>query len=197
MNVVYLIRHSWTNENKIHLIQGRQDYKLCEEGISFAYEKAKEYKEKGLEFDYIYSSPLSRALDTAKIFKEVFNFPKDIIIDQGLIEREFGEAEKTIIDDKVYERIMNNEIKGMETNEELEERVYNAINNIVSKYDNKRILIVTHSHTIKGMLCYLDERIRMESYLRNVTITTLKYSDNKYEIIDYNKYADEGDKWKI
>ena len=32
MNVVYLIRHSWTNENKIHLIQGRSDYKLCEEG---------------------------------------------------------------------------------------------------------------------------------------------------------------------
>ena len=197
MNVVYLIRHSWTNENKIHLIQGRSDYKLCEDGITFAYEKAKEYKEKGLEFDYIYSSPLSRAKDTASIFKEVFNFKKDIIIDNGLIEREFGVAEKTIIDDKVYERIMNNEIEGMETNEELEARVYKTISNIVKKYDNKRILIVTHSHTIKGMLCALDPKIRMESYLRNVSISTLKYDNNKFEIIDYNKYADEGDKWKI
>lgn len=197
MNVVYLIRHSWTNENKIHLIQGRSDYKLCEEGITFAYEKAKEYKDKGLEFDYIYSSPLSRAKDTASIFKEVFNFKKDIIIDDGLIEREFGVAEKTIIDDKVYERIMNNEIEGMETNEELEARVYKTISNIVKKYDNKRILIVTHSHTIKGMLCALDPKIKMESYLRNVSISTLKYDNNKFEIIDYNKYADEGDKWKI
>ena len=197
MNVVYLIRHSWTNENKIHLIQGRSDYKLCEDGITFAYEKAKEYKEKGLEFDYIYSSPLSRAKDTASIFKEVFNFKKDIIIDDGLIEREFGVAEKTIIDDHVYERIMNNEIEGMETNEELEARVYKTISNIVKKYDNKRILIVTHSHTIKGMLCALDPKIRMESYLRNVSISTLKYDNNKFEIIDYNKYADEGDKWKI
>ena len=197
MNVVYLVRHSWTNENKIHLIQGRSDYKLCEYGITFAYEKAKEYKDKGLEFDYIYSSPLSRAKDTASIFKEVFNFKKDIIIDNGLIEREFGVAEKTIIDDKVYERIMNNEIEGMETNEELEARVYKTISNIVKKYENKRILIVTHSHTIKGMLCALDPKIRMESYLRNVSISTLKYDNNKFEIIDYNKYADEGDKWKI
>ena len=49
----------------LQVLQGRSDYPLNENGIAQAREAAK--KLNGIAFDAVYSSPLIRALQTAKI----------------------------------------------------------------------------------------------------------------------------------
>lgn len=62
---LYVVRHGETDWNKNFLMQGNTNTDLNETGIS----QAKEIREKlkDIDFDVCYSSPLSRAYNTAKI----------------------------------------------------------------------------------------------------------------------------------
>ncbi len=63
--MIYIIRHGQTELNSKRVLQGRSDYPLNEIGIQQAKEAAE--KLQGITFDTVYSSPLIRALQTAKI----------------------------------------------------------------------------------------------------------------------------------
>lgn len=82
----YFFRHGQTDYNIEKRSQGWLDTKLNEKGIAQAHELAK--KLSNIKFDCIYSSPLSRALTTAKIVSENTNVR--IITDDGLKERNMG-----------------------------------------------------------------------------------------------------------
>lgn len=87
--MLYIIRHGKTDWNAQLKLQGRTDIPLNDEGLEMA-EKAREDVSK-IHFDLCYSSPLSRAYDTAKIILEGTDTP--IIKDDRLIELGFGEYE--------------------------------------------------------------------------------------------------------
>ena len=91
---LWLTRHGQTNLNKAHLMQGRTDEPLNENGIA----QARQMREiltshkPGLQFDAVYASPLCRAVKTASILADV---PESrIITDDRLIEADFGIYEK-------------------------------------------------------------------------------------------------------
>ena len=83
--ILYLVRHGETVTNKSGLIQGQRDVELSDKGI----EDAKELKDliKSLDIDVVISSPLKRAIDTAKIITDN-KYP--INIDDRIIERDWG-----------------------------------------------------------------------------------------------------------
>ena len=92
--ILWLTRHGQTNLNKAHLMQGRTDEPLNENGIA----QAQQMREilishnPGLQFDAVYASPLCRAVKTASILADV---PENRIIkDKRLIEADFGIYEK-------------------------------------------------------------------------------------------------------
>ena len=62
--MIYVVRHGQTDWNLEGRFQGRIDIPLNEKGKS----QAKKTKEKleGIKFDKVFSSPLKRALETAK-----------------------------------------------------------------------------------------------------------------------------------
>ena len=62
---LYIVRHGETVWNKQWRLQGSTDIKLSENGIDMA--KKTGYGMKNIDFKVAYSSPLSRAYDTAKI----------------------------------------------------------------------------------------------------------------------------------
>ena len=66
--MIYVVRHGQTDWNLEGRFQGRIDIPLNEKGKS----QAKKTKEKleGIKFDKVFSSPLKRALETAKIITE-------------------------------------------------------------------------------------------------------------------------------
>lgn len=63
--VIVIIRHGKTQHNKLGLFTGWEDAPLADEGIEEAKEAGKLLKMHGFEFDVVYTSWLSRALETA------------------------------------------------------------------------------------------------------------------------------------
>ncbi|AKP67955.1 histidine phosphatase family protein [Companilactobacillus ginsenosidimutans] len=84
---LYVIRHGETDTNKEVRINGRStDMPLNETGIKQAHELAEEIDIS--KFDYIYTSPMKRALQTAKILNQ--GVDDELIQDERLYEADYG-----------------------------------------------------------------------------------------------------------
>ena len=87
--VIYLLRHGMTPWNYEYKIQGATDIPLHEVGIKMAEETAEAFRGEGVTFDKVYSSPLIRAVQSARIVSG----REDIITDERLRELSFGVLE--------------------------------------------------------------------------------------------------------
>jgi broad specificity phosphatase PhoE len=86
---IYLARHGQDQDNAAGLLNGRRNTPLTPKGLQQAEELAK--KVAGLQIDYIYTSPLIRAVQTGHACWKELGLPGDrLIIHQDLIERDFG-----------------------------------------------------------------------------------------------------------
>lgn len=104
----------------------------------------------------IYSSPFSRAKRTAEIAKEVLCVDSDIIFDDRLRERWFGDWEKT--DNSAYEKIWEvdkinpeHKEKNVESAKEVLERTMDLVKELEGKYNGKNILLVSHGDALQIM----------------------------------------------
>jgi len=92
MKRLYFVRHGETHMNVSGHYSGTTETKLTPKGRAQA--KAAGKLAKNLGIDYIVSSPLSRAYNTAKIIAKEIGYPIDQIHTNALfIERHFGEME--------------------------------------------------------------------------------------------------------
>ncbi|WP_088067753.1 histidine phosphatase family protein [Gottfriedia luciferensis] len=183
MTEICLVRHGQTDWNFNNIIQGREDIPLNDIGKQQAKDSAKFLSEK--EWDSIITSPLGRAKETAKAIAE-FTKMDAIIEDERFLEREFGEASGKSVSE-FHERIYNNDVVGMETNENLMDRAFSALKDIAEKNDGKRIVIVAHSHTIKAILYAIDpEKVNFRTTLKNACANFIEFKDGKWNIIDFN-----------
>ena len=80
---IYLIRHA-TAEPTTHLKKDSVR-ELTDEGIKLLQESCAIWKNYVNGFDFILSSPLKRALQTAELVAENFNYKNDIIKDSALL----------------------------------------------------------------------------------------------------------------
>ena len=83
------MRHGQNLDNLNGILNGHRDEPLTEKGFAQAREIAERIKDEQLMFDAVYSSPLSRAFDTAKIVREIIDTPAPQK-EKLLIERDFG-----------------------------------------------------------------------------------------------------------
>ena len=185
--MIYLLRHAQTLNNLNRIIQGRIDFPLSESGKEYIKVVGSKFKKKGYKVDLIYSSPLKRAYESALIMKDSIGYLKDIIIYDNLIEREFGEAEGLTLSKEIYDRILNDDFKGMEKCEEVIKRGYNVVLDIARQNKDKNILIVCHSHVIKGVLIGIDRTYKFSDTLENCSLTILDYVDDSLNIVEANK----------
>ena len=91
--VLYVVRHGETLKNKYGLIQGQTECDLSENGRKKALELIPIVDK--LNIDVVISSPLKRAIDTARIITRD-KYP--INIDDRIIERNWGLCEGASID---------------------------------------------------------------------------------------------------
>lgn len=181
---IYLIRHGQTKWNEEHKIQGRIDIPLNDRGIEQVTTTGHRLKEANLNFDVYLSSPLMRAKTSCEIIRNINgDNDKPIIIHQDLIEREFGEADGLTITDEVYDNILKNNYQGMESSSAINIRSTTELSNLVREFPGKCILVVTHSHFIKGIFTVLDKKITFKSLLYNGGICKITFDDDK--IIEY------------
>ena len=82
--IIYLIRHGQTEFNDKNIFRGHLDIPLNSYGNSQAESIGKILKV--INFDVIYSSPLTRAKKTAEIINEYQNKNVNIVVENGFID---------------------------------------------------------------------------------------------------------------
>lgn len=165
-----MVRHGETDKNVLGLIQGNSESELTQRGI----EEAKKIKDlvSSLDIDVVVSSPLKRALDTAHIITD-----KNVIIDDRLIERNYGLSEGKKPDEdftkKYWDFKLNTDINGVETVKHLLLRVSEFIEDMRNKYPDKKILVVSHSGILRA-LHYVLNGIPEDGDLLKIEIPNLR-----------------------
>ena len=175
---LYVVRHGQTDQNLLGLVQGDTESDLTEKGI----EEAKALRElvASLNIDVVVSSPLRRALDTAKI---ITDNKYDIIIDKRLIERDFGLSEGKPVDEeltiKYWDFKLNTDINGVEKVQDLMFRITEFIEDMRNKYNDKKVLVVAHSAILRA-IHYAINGIPEDGDLLKIEIPNLRIVE--YEI---------------
>ena len=154
--MIYIIRHGQTELNNAHVLQGRSDYPLNENGIAQARKAGQWLMNQGIAFSYVYSSPLKRAIQTAELLAP----EKPVVIDDRLIEMDYGPYEGMDLENPTpeittfFSDFVNNPApEGMEPLFRVVQRTGAFLENIKELSGN--ILISTHAIAMKGALEYL------------------------------------------
>ena len=186
-NTIYIVRHGQTEWNLLGKTQGHGNSDLTPKGIEQAELLADSMTK--YPIDYIYSSDLGRAYQTAEIIGNKLNI--EVEKTEALREMNFGTWEGRIIKDIIEEdpelyKMWRNEphlakIPQGETLSQIKERTDDFIKEINEKYDGKHIVLVTHSLCARIMLLsFLDSDVK-NIYRINQANTAL----NIIELRDY------------
>ncbi len=177
--MIYIVRHGKTDKNKANVLQGRSDLPLNDEGVQEAEDAAK--KLGGIKFSRVYSSPLRRAVETAKILAPDL----EPTLDERLIEMDYGPYEGADLTNpspellSFFADIVNNpEPPGMESLKSVVSRLGEFIEDI--RHLPGDILISTHAIAMKGALEYLTPGSNgsyWSKYIGNCAIY-VAYNDN-------------------
>lgn len=145
-----VVRHGETIRNIVGLVQGDTESMLSEKGK----EQANQVKEmlKKQTFDIVFSSPLSRAYQTAEI---IIQNKVPILIDERLNERDYGDFEGHTREEFDYINYWNFDYNLKENNGESVQhlcmRIDDFLREIKEKYKDKKVLVVTHSGVARAI----------------------------------------------
>ncbi|MEX2404984.1 MAG: histidine phosphatase family protein [Candidatus Paceibacterota bacterium] len=152
---IIAVRHGETIHNKKRRVMGsRIDSPLTEEGRREAEEQVERIRKE--EPTALYSSPLTRALQTAEILSKALDLP--ITIRDGLKERDVGSLSGATYTEMAKKAGLKNpeEIPydftpfGGESSEEVAQRVTKFLNYVHEKHSaDPAILVITHAHIIR------------------------------------------------
>ncbi|MGM9834778.1 MAG: histidine phosphatase family protein [Bacilli bacterium] len=173
MQKIYMVRHGKTDWNELGIIQGLTDTDLNQNGINEIKELSKELPID--EIDVVLCSPLKRARQTAELLVQG---KKEIIIDELLTERCFGDLEGTkfILEDFAHyqDYKLNDDSKNVESIKDCMKRAEKFLEKIKQNYPDKTILVVSHGGFIKYLhFCIIgyDENTDFLSFFaKNSTI---------------------------
>lgn len=145
-------------------------------------------------FDGLYSSPLSRAFETAEIIRRETGFPDAVVPVEGLSERHGGTLEgRTWAEQeernpelaKKFLAIPEEErwaLVGAETEEQVMERFERAISSIRARHPNgSRLVIVSHGGVMRAFLRGLfgPEALPGMQRASNASITRISWSSGE------------------
>lgn len=172
---IVLIRHGITNWNAERRAQGQNDIPLNDIGREQAHALANRLKSE--QWDMIFSSDLSRAKETADILGTALDL--EVHPDTRLREMHKGETEGTTLEERINRwGIQWDQLPlGIENDVSITNRGVSFMTEIITKFSNKRILVVSHGaligQTIKGLIPTTDVNV----FIHNTSMTTLKYTD--------------------
>jgi broad specificity phosphatase PhoE len=149
VTTILLARHGETDWNRQLRIQGHADQPLNELGREQARELARSLGD--VPLSAVYSSDLSRAVETAEIVAREHELP--VRIDAGLREIDVGSWEG-LTRDEVLERFPDHQRPDGETREVHRERVVAALTRIARAHPGEQVLVVTHGGSMRAAWVY-------------------------------------------
>ena len=186
---VFFIRHGQTDWNLLRKMQGRDEIPLNETGILQAEDASlgisKALLETGFHFDYVITSPLSRALQTGEIIANKIGCP--CISDERVIERDFGVLSGCEYSPKCKAISEDVTVEGLEPISQVLERVNSFIKDKVEI--GKRILVVSHGSVTKIFALQAEKSpsvTNLNELLKNCHMLVYSYDGEKIRMEGYN-----------
>lgn len=139
--MIYVIRHGQTDLNKERKMQGRMGLPLNENGIGQA--KALRERLQNIKFDFVFSSPQVRAVQTAEIVSGI-----NAAIDDRLDVFDLGEADRLRINEvKMDGHLPDSSVyKGIENPDEFVKRVFSFMNELENQHGINKLNILIAGH---------------------------------------------------
>jgi len=159
MGEVLLVRHGETEWNCEEVFRGRRDVGLNDRGR----EQARMIAEAmwGYRVAGVYSSPLSRAVETAKPVADALGI--EVMVDDRLTDMSFGEWEgrpRTEVEEaspELYRSWLENprefRAPGGESVGDVVARAWPAMNEVAVRHGDGVVVIVSHRVVCKALLC--------------------------------------------
>jgi len=206
LSLLIFLRHAQATNNAERILAGRTgDAPLTKIGIIQAERIAKFLHP--LKVSTIFTSPIERAMHTARVVAEELNL--EYKVDERLTELEMGSF-SGIGYDEIFKRYGNIFLKfyqedsiikenGIETFSDVKKRVLDIVNHCSQKYNGENILLVTHMDPIKAMVSTIMDLNPESLYgliIRNASLTIIKQEDGKFSIsainsMDADRYEHE------
>ena len=199
--MIIFLRHGQAENNTKRILAGRTEgVPLTNTGVEQAERIAKYLKH--MDISAIYSSPIERASNTAKIVADYNSLNYEL--DDRLIEIEMGKFTRMNYDDmfakygnvflKFYENDPIIAKCEVETFAEVQKRVIDMVEYIVKKHKNQNVVLVTHMDPIKSMISTimdLKPKTLFELIIANASLTIAKEQDEKFSLSAINAMSAE------
>lgn len=220
--MIYIVRHGQTERNNAFVLQGRSNDPLNERGVQQARELGEWFAEQGITFERVFSSPLIRTVQTAKLAAPGVEVETDI----RLIEMDYGPYEGADLKEPAPELItffsdfVNNPApEGMEPLSEVVRRTGEFIEEVAALSGGSmpgstaedaadvssrsvaeagshgNIMVSTHAIAMKGILEYLTPDSQggyWSKYLGNCAVYIVDDTDGHLGVPYEVRRNDEG-----
>jgi probable phosphoglycerate mutase len=195
--LIVFVRHGEADNNVKRLLVGRHiESNLTECGIQQAKDTGQHLKK--LRIDRVCVSPVTRAIETAKIICQINQLGYQV--DERLYEIELGDLVGMNYDE-VIEKHGNLFLKfysgddpildsfGIESFFAVKKRIQNLLDESMKNYPDKNLLFVTHLDPIKAavsIMLGLPPESLYGWHIRNASMTILKHENNTLSLSGVN-----------
>ena len=196
MGRFYLVRHGETEWNAKHRLCGRSDVPLSEAGCDQAQRLASRLK--SIAFEALYSSPLRRALQTARPIAGVVGLAP--IIDERLLELDYGAWEGVTlgeipkIDPETF-RAWELDPGQMappagESGLEAQQRVVSFLDFLAAKHPTGHVVVVFHKTVCRLAICHVlgipAAEYRRRLVMGNAALNIIQHQEGGWQLVTYN-----------
>lgn len=194
-NIIFL-RHGQAKNNVEKILAGRTSgVPLTDEGISQAEYAAGLLAR--MDISAIYSSPIQRAEDTARIVGDATSV--DVTVDDRLTELDMGKFTGMGYDEiykthgNVFLKFYNEELEiahnGVETFVQVKKRVTEVVDYATKKHPDQNVVLVTHMDPIKAMLSIAlnisSDRL-LEMIIANGSLNVFREDNGRFLVLGLN-----------
>ncbi len=193
MTTVLLVRHGQSDSNGSGTLTGQIDSPLTEIGYKQA-EAVSNFIFDNYSVDAIYSSDLSRAVDTIKPLSELTGLK--IFQDKRLREMDCGDWQgeyfKVLVGNELYlkwrDYDLSIKIPNGESFLDVKKRAYTALKEIADNNQNKTVVVTTHGGVVRMLTAQIlnvpiEEWKEKLNYVANASTTVIEYENGKFNIV--------------
>ena len=186
--MIYIVRHGQTELNQRSVLQGRSNHQLTDLGREQASAVGDAFRDAGIVFDKVYTSPLDRAIETAKLVAG--DVPTEC--EDALIEMDYGPYEGTDLHnlppevEEFFQDFTNHPAPdGMEQLSSVVARAGELLERLKEEAANRDILLSTHAIAMKGLLEYLTPESNgayWSKFIGNCAVYVTELNDGTYSV---------------
>ncbi|MEE3374631.1 MAG: histidine phosphatase family protein [Acutalibacteraceae bacterium] len=186
--MIYIVRHGQTEQNLKKKLQGRSNHPLTDLGREQASAVGDAFRDAGIVFDKVYTSPLDRAVETAKLVAG--DVPTEC--EDALIEMDYGPYEGTDLHDlppeveEFFRDFAHNPApEGMEQLSSVVARAGEFLERLKAEAVHRDILLSTHAIAMKGLLEYLTPESNgayWSKFIGNCAVYVTELNDGTYSV---------------